>query len=149
MMTIAGPYVGATERRLRNRYPFIVLALIYLARSPLFDNWTLPLTLVTVYLISLAYAIYCAFALRRDAEKTRSESRERFTQHLLKLKGNRDSDAKQTLITQMEFLLREIEGLRTGAFSPFSQQPALKALMAVLSGISGITILEYFAFADL
>jgi hypothetical protein len=40
-------------------------------------------------------------------------------------------------------MLRQIEGLRDGAFSPFSQQPVVRAMLLPLGGFGGTALLSY------
>ena len=40
-------------------------------------------------------------------------------------------------------LLRRIEELREGAFSPFSQQPVVRAMLLPLGGFGGTALLKY------
>ncbi|HEY6863595.1 MAG TPA: hypothetical protein VI319_06805, partial [Burkholderiales bacterium] len=52
-------------------YPFVVLALIVVARSPIFDDWYLPPALALVFLYALVAAVVCAVVLQRAASRAR------------------------------------------------------------------------------
>ena len=45
--------------------------------------------------------------------------------------------------SQLELLLRRIEELREGAFSPFSQQPVVRAMLLPLGSLGGTALLGY------
>ena len=44
---------------------------------------------------------------------------------------------------QLEMLLRQIDDLRDGAFSPFSQQPLVRAMLLPLGTFGGTALLQY------
>jgi hypothetical protein len=43
----------------------------------------------------------------------------------------------------LEILLRRVEELREGAFSPFSQQPMVRAMLLPLGSLGGTALLDY------
>jgi hypothetical protein len=45
--------------------------------------------------------------------------------------------------SQLEMLLRRIEQLQDGAFSPFLRQPVVRAILLPFGGYAGITLLDY------
>ena len=47
------------------------------------------------------------------------------------------------LAGQLELLSRRIEELREGAFSPFSQQPVVRAMLLPLGSLGGTALLSY------
>ena len=47
------------------------------------------------------------------------------------------------LASQLELLLRRVEELHEGAFSPFSQQPVVRAMLLPLGGLGGTALLNY------
>jgi hypothetical protein len=120
-------------------YPFPVLALLIVSRSPLFDGWYIPPVLYICFLTAIVLVVLAAIRLRRTAESMRAEDLLILNTQLMDAQaGNEEGVAKQ--ITSMLSQLRE---LRTGAFAPFSQQPLVKALLTILGSASGITLLEY------
>jgi hypothetical protein len=44
---------------------------------------------------------------------------------------------------QLETLLRRVDELRDGAFSPFSQQPLVRAMLLPLGTLGGTALIEY------
>ena len=82
----------------------------------------------------------CAVALRLSAEATRAEARRRLTERLFIAKGQTNG---AQYASQLELLLRRIEELREGAFSPFSQQPVVRAMLLPLGSLGGTALLGY------
>jgi hypothetical protein len=54
--------------------PFIVLLLLIVVRSNFFDALNFPTAAAAVVLVALAYAMFCAFSLRRAAEEARQRA---------------------------------------------------------------------------
>lgn len=125
--------------------PFIVLCLMILARSPLFDNWGTPYTLMVVFGLSGLYAAACAFKLRRVAERARSRALERFAYLLVKVKGDGGSPP---LANQIEIMVNEVQSLRRGAFAPFTEQPVVRALLLPISSAGGLTLIHFLGWRE-
>ena len=121
-------------------YPIVVLILLALARHPLFDAWTLPPALMVVMVLAILYAVLCALLLRRAAEHVREEATRELTAALLRAQGQPE---KRDYIDQLRTLLAEIAKIREGAFRPFSQQPVVQSLLALVSSVSGLALLDY------
>ena len=125
-------------------YPFVVLVLLIVARSSLFDQWYLPYGLAAVFALSLLFTIAVAIQLRRSAEHARAISLQRlFRLRLQHLGTRKTSDAVQK---QTEAIIAEISAIRTGAFRPFTEQPLVQAILIPLGGYGGISLIEYLAF---
>jgi len=124
-------------------YPFLVLCLMILARSPLFDNLGTPYQLMVVFGVSGLYAAACAFKLRDVAECARSMALERFTHLLVKAKGQAGAPA---VASQIEIMMREIQSLRRGAFAPLTEQPVVRALLLPISSAGGLTLFRYLGW---
>jgi hypothetical protein len=122
-------------------YPFIVLLLVIVARSSIFDNWDMPPSLVTVVLLSVAMASATVFILRRAAERLRRVSIDRLVTEIVLEEG---AAADQAKITQLRTVLDEVRQLGDGAFAPITSQPIVRAALLPLSGAGGIALLEYF-----
>lgn len=48
--------------------PMIVVLVIVLSRSSVFDNWTMPISLNVVIGLSVAYLLYCDYQLKKETE---------------------------------------------------------------------------------
>ena len=94
------------------------------------------LTMVVAVLI----VVVCVVALRLSAEVTREAASRRLTERLIQAKGN---SARAPFVSQLELMLRRIEEMRDGAFSPFSQQPVVRAMLLPLGGFGGTALLSY------
>src|SRR6266545_2496422 len=124
-------------------YPFIVLCLMILSRSPLFDNLGTPYQLMVVFGVSRLYAAACAFKLRGVAERARGMALERFTHLLVRARGQAGAPA---IASQIEIMTREIESLRRGAFAPLTEQPVVRALLLPISSAGGLTLFRYLGW---
>ena len=127
-------------------YPVVVLILIALARHPLFDAWSLPPALILVMALAIAYAVGCAWTLRRAAEGVREDAVHQLSAALLRAQGR--ADAKECL-EPLRTMLAAVVAARDGAFRPFSQQPVVQALLTLVSSVSGLALLEYSSLANL
>lgn len=123
-------------------YPVVPLLFLMLARSPIFDDWTHPPGLVISVLVLLLYLLSCAFSLEHGAKNMRSKATEKLYEELKALRGNPASDPKT--IDQLERMIKEIEGLKQGAFVPFFQQPWVEAVLALAGGAGGLTLFGNF-----
>jgi len=122
-------------------YPFVVLFLVIVARSSIFDNWDMPPSLVTVVLLSIATASATVLILRRAAERLRRVSIDRLVTALVLEEGVAADEAK---MKQLRTILEEVRQLGEGAFAPITSQPIVRAALLPLSGAGGIALLEYF-----
>ena len=146
---------SATRRIHRLIYlPFVLLLFLVLARSSLFDAMDFPLALLFVTGLALAYALYTAVLLRRSAEAARVKALVHYDARLLAQARPKDSPtsatadaaaAKPTPISaeQIKLLMERIRNTREGAFAPFTQQPALQALLLPFGGYGGVQLVEY------
>ena len=82
----------------------------------------------------------CAMALCFSAEKARETSKSRLTKRLVAVKAADDSEKK---VSQLETLLKLVDGLRQGSFVPLSQQPPIRALLLPIGGLGWTALLDY------
>jgi muramoyltetrapeptide carboxypeptidase LdcA involved in peptidoglycan recycling len=82
----------------------------------------------------------CAVALHWSAEDLRTKAREQLNDEIIKTMSQDDEGRRAS---QLEMMLRRVDDLRDGAFSPFSQQPLVRAILLPLGGFGGSTLLEY------
>jgi hypothetical protein len=120
--------------------PFLIIALIVISHSPVLANYGRSIPDVITMAVAVLIITACGVALRLSAETTRAEARRRLTERLIIAKGQ--SNGAQPA-SQMELLLRRIEELREGAFSPFSQQPLVRAMLLPLGSFGGTALLGY------
>jgi hypothetical protein len=110
-------------------YPLIVLAIMIVARSSFFDNWTWPLSLILVYTCNAMWAFGSAIFLRRAAEQLRSAS---ITNLQLLRASSYNSCTKRRTFDE---LITEIREVRKGAFAPLSEQHFIRAILVPGGGL--------------
>jgi hypothetical protein len=126
-------------------YPALVLILIALARHPLFDAWSVPPALILVMTLAVAYAVGCAWTLRRAAERVREAAVRDLKSAIWRAQGG----VAPQCLEALRGMLAEVQTTRDGAFRPFTQQPVVQALLTLVSSVSGLAVLEYSSMANL
>jgi hypothetical protein len=126
-------------------YPFVVIAILVVARSPLFDAWNMPAFLLLLFSLYVAMLVAVAVMIRLTAEDLRKRASRTITQVLLLAKTQEDKES----VKQLEALLDYLKNLRRGAFAHFSQQPLVHALLTLVGSYSGIALLEYFRMSGI
>jgi hypothetical protein len=121
-------------------YPFVVIALIVVSRSTVFDNWGTPLGLVLQLSCSVLIVVGCAIALRSGAEALRRAAIWRLTNAKIML--NKDEEGERTG-EQIDVMIDQIRDFDTGAFAPYSKQPLVRALLIPLTSFGGTALAEY------
>ncbi|MBU1665285.1 MAG: hypothetical protein KKG92_07790, partial [Gammaproteobacteria bacterium] len=119
-------------------YPFLVMSLMILARSTLFDRWYTPPFLIVILGVSIALVVIAALRMRNSAEKVRQNSIEILSTQIMELKAR----GAEELVQQLETMLIQAREINIGAFAPLSQQPLLKAILTLVGSLSGIALLE-------
>lgn len=122
-------------------YPIIPLLLMVAARSSIFDDSVFSYGLVISFSILLLYLFSCAFWLQSGANKMRAKAIGELNKKLRTLRG---ATAPRKEIDRLERLIVDIEDIKKGAFTPFMQQPQVRAVLAVIGGGSGLPLLEHF-----
>jgi hypothetical protein len=118
-------------------WPFIIIALMVFSRSPLLANFAPSIPDLVVTGLAVAIALACAIGLRWSAETSREKARRRLKDQIVAVRTSKDGGRQAE---QLQTLLNRVEELRDGAFSPFSQQPAVRAILLPL-GTYGVTVL--------
>ncbi len=127
-------------------YPFLIIALLVVSRSRLFANYGLSVPDVITMGIALLIVSGCAIALRLSAEALRARALRRLNDRIMAARQSQDGER---LAGQLELLLRRVEELRDGAFTPFSQQPVVRAMLLPLGSFGGTALLEYLLLPGL
>jgi hypothetical protein len=117
-------------------YPLLVLMLLVLARSSVFDNWTWPPSLVLIVAITAAWALGSAMLLRRAAEQLRETAVNDLRRFRLLAQ---DNDVKRRTFDE---LMTEIRDLKTGAFAPLGDQPFVRAVLLPGAGLGLLAVAQ-------
>ena len=137
--------------------PFVGILFMVLSRSNFFDAMDFPLPLIFVVGLALCYSLLSAFLLRRSAESARGKAIEHYETHLFLQQAPANDNQLQTMtggdaadpsrppinVEQIKLLIERIRNNREGAFAPFAQQPALRALLIPFGGYGSVQIIEY------
>ena len=126
-------------------FPFILLAMMIVARSSLFDNWQWGPGIMIMFAGFVVGALAMAALLNYGAELARRRAVERMEADLLWLKGAGNEYAG--LAALYPDLIKQVRELRQGAFAPFFQQPLVQAMLVPLGGAGGIQLLDYLLLA--
>lgn len=121
--------------------PFVVLALLVVARSRLFDNWALTPAIavgVSFYVVAL---IGLTILLKQSAEHTRRRALESMQADLRWLAGS--GKPLSDLVEPFKRLIAQVETNQHGAFASFFDQPLLKAMLVPLGGAGGTQLFDY------
>jgi hypothetical protein len=119
-------------------YPFLIIALLLVSRSPLFANYGASIPDLVTMGVGVLIVSGCAVALRWSAETSRAKARRRLHDQIVTAWKLNDGSAGQ-----LEMLLHRIDELRDGAFRPFSQQPLVRAMLLPLGTLGGAALIEY------
>ena len=125
--------------------PFVVLALLVVARSRLFDNWSLTPAIAIATCFYLAWLIILASLLKIAAERTRKRALLSMNADLRWLAGSGPELA--VLVEPFKRLIVAVENNQIGAFAPFFEQPLLKAMLVPLGGAGGAQLFDYLLLA--
>ena len=79
-------------------------------------------------------------AAGRQRSHARRRARRRLNQQIILARNLHDGGHRAG---QLESVLRRVDELREGAFSPFSQQPVVRAMLLPLGSLGGTALLQY------
>lgn len=122
--------------------PFVLLALIIVARWPAFDDWDMPVGLVIVFGMAFLIACASAYLLQRTAERARHAAVEQLRAVQIERQGS--SDGGSPAPGHVQAMIDRIQSLREGAFLPVMEQPAVQAALLPLGGVGLLQLLQVF-----
>lgn len=126
--------------------PFLMLALMVVARSRLFDNWSLSWPIATAAALYVLWLGLLALLLKQAAEDCRTRALARMNADLRWMAGA--DDARKALVEPMKRLIAAVEAERSGAFAPPFDQPFFKGLLVPLGGAGGAQLFERLLLAN-
>ena len=121
--------------------PTVVMLILIASRSSVFDNWATPPGMIVMFALTGLILLFSALSLRRAAERARAAGLERVDRYLLKTPATDPDYDKSRLIRE------RMVALNTGAFSRYSDEPLVKALLISLTGIGGSAIVDALNYA--
>ncbi|MFG6413766.1 hypothetical protein ACG02S_07620 [Roseateles sp. DC23W] len=121
--------------------PFVVLALLVVARSRLFDNWALTPAVAVGVCFYVVVLIGLTLLLKQSAEATRKRALESMQADLRWLAGS--GKPMSDLVEPFKRLIAQVENEQRGAFASFFDQPLLKAMLVPLGGAGGTQLFDY------
>ena len=123
-------------------YPFILISLLIISRSGVFDHWTWPVALLIIVAFNAGYAVFSVIYLRRTAERARQTALKRLHDMLISYTAIGKGEEKEAETIREATAL--IQNEDRGAFAAISQQPLAAALL-LPSGSAGIwALLQFF-----
>ncbi len=126
--------------------PFLMLALMVVARSRLFDNWSLSWPIATAAALYVLWLGVLALLLKQAAEDCRTRALARMNADLRWMAGA--DDGRKALVEPMKRLIAAVEAERSGAFAPPFDQPFFKGLLVPLGGAGGAQLFERLLLAN-
>ncbi|MCW8936226.1 MAG: hypothetical protein OQK98_16050 [Gammaproteobacteria bacterium] len=133
-------------------FPFIILTLMILSRSSVFDRWHTSPQLAFVILLGLIIALSSAIRLRNSAKMIRYYALKNLNdiyKTLLYKEANPDKflNNKTTLCNSrmsesVKNLIEEIRNIKTGPFTPLAQHPIISAIALPFGGVGGLYIID-------
>jgi hypothetical protein len=126
--------------------PFLMLALMVVARSRLFDNWSLSWPIAAAAALYVVWLGLLALLLKQAAEDCRTRALARMNADLRWMAGA--DDGRKALVEPMKRLIAAVEGERSGAFAPPFDQPYFKGLLVPLGGAGGAQLFERLLLAN-
>ena len=125
--------------------PLVIVALLVVARSRLFDNWAITFPVALAICAYLVWLVVLAVLLKRVAELARDKALRLMQADLLWLTGA-GSDW-QPLVEPFKRLIDEVRNIQQGAFAPLFEQPLFRGLMVPLGGIGSTQLFDYLLLA--
>jgi hypothetical protein len=125
--------------------PTLVMLILIASRSTLFDNWATPPSIVILFALNGLILLFSALSLRRAAEKARNVALARIDQYLLQTPAQDDQQRQE--LDKFKMIRERMVALRTGAFSRYSEEPVIRALLVSLTGLGGSVIVDALNFA--
>lgn len=135
---LAKALVWELEQRGVNRIPFVLMLLIAIGRSDLFDNQGFSPALIIVFIGASTYLIITLILLRKSAEKQCEDILKYYEEYrpgrIYSAFGN------ASIVDQV---VTEIRNEKQKVFARFLQRPSLLALLLPGGGIGLTSIIEY------
>jgi len=127
-------------------YPFLVFFLLVLSRTTLFDGWHIPLALYIIFGVAALLMLIAAVRVRSVAKAARGRSLDRINRLVIESQARHDGEATLAPIQQIRSV---VQGIRRGAYSPLMEEPIIRAILGLASGIYAIAFVEWRSVAGM
>jgi len=121
--------------------PFLVMLLMIVSRSRLFDNWGWPLSMILINVFGLMLVAACAFLSRRAARKVRDQALEHLDPHIVAARGRGRSGGRRPNLADLESIREAIMGVRRGAYARIFYDPAFLSILIPTVGYGVFVLL--------
>lgn len=123
--------------------PFVVLAILLVARARVFDNWSINMAVALTASTTLLWLMLLSAWLKRIVEQSRVRALASMQADLRWLRGA--GPEWKDLVQPFEKMIEQVRDMRAGAFAGFFEQPLLRALLVPLGSAGGAQLFEYLA----
>lgn len=121
--------------------PTVVMLILIASRNSVFDNWPTPPSIVISFLLTTLILLASALSLRRAAEQARGAALQRLDNYRL------ETPEDAPIYKKLDLIRARIVALNTGAFSRYSEEPLVRALLLSLTGVGGSLIVDALNYA--
>ena len=127
-------------------YPFVVLGVLGISMTSIFDNWVFDWTRVALYGFYGLVLGLLWMALHQAAVRGRQRALEEMDIIGLKLQNVPDTPecSARALRCQFGKIVQRVGASKEGAYGPLLRQPIFSALLWPLSGVSTAQLVSYF-----
>jgi hypothetical protein len=122
-------------------YPFVILLIMIISRHWVFDRWDWPISLVLLFALSSAGVLFAGWLLRHSARRVQGRTLADLRSELVAARAQPNT----VRIGWLEQAITAISQERTGAFSPFTQDPVVAALLIPTGGYGAMELLIQLA----
>jgi|GEM_PF-6603113 len=128
-------------------FPFIILFMMIVSHSSVFDSWNFPLPLILLLSTGFLVIFYFGFRLHRTAKTAKEMMIKEMNDEDIKMMGDISSSIPDSGREGFRNLTNKIisatESIREGAFVPIWEQPIIASILIPFSGVGGFALLEY------
>jgi hypothetical protein len=128
-------------------YPFIVLGVLAIAMTSLFDDWVFSLARVGLYALYVGVLLLLWLGLHKAATRGRTVALAEMDVMWIALQRDHgvgaDPKAAETMRRQFPLLMDHVRNLRVGAYGPLLGQPIFRALLWPLGTVSSTQLVQY------
>ena len=114
--------------------PFILMVLLIVARSPVFEGWVWTKEVLSLYAGFALYVLVQALRFQFEALRAKEAILDALDKYRLQATGDRKKSSR------LEIVRQKINGIRKGAFVPWTRNPIFQALL-LPSGAYGVVAL--------